>query len=65
MIRDVFHSMGGIGIYGIVSTLLFVGVFLAVVVRVATMKRADIEDARRMPLDPDGGLPDQGELNDE
>ena len=65
MIRDVFHSIGGMGIYGIVSTLLFVAAFAAMVLRVALMKRADIDQAKAMPLDTDELLPDQGELRDE
>lgn len=65
MIRDVFHGLGGIGVYGIVSTLLFVAAFVAVVLRVAMMKRTDIDRAKAMPLDTDELLPDQGELRDE
>ena len=65
MIRDVFHGIGGIGIYGAVSTLVFVAVFVAVLWRVAVMKRADIDRAKAMPLDADDMLPGQGELRDE
>ena len=62
MIRDVCNSLGGIGIYGIVSTLLFVAVFAAMLLRVALMRRADIEAAERLPLEGDDELPARGGL---
>ena len=65
MIRDVFHGIGGIGVYGIVSTLLFMLVFAAMILRVFMMKRADIDRAKAMPLDAGELPPDQGELRDE
>ena len=65
MIRDVFHSIGGIGIYGILSTLLFFLVFFAVVLRVVTMKRSDVRAASMLPLEPETDRADHGETNDE
>ena len=59
MIRDVVHSIGGIGLYGTVSTVLFLAVFAGVILRVVFMKRADIDRAKALPLDPDDVRPDR------
>ena len=55
MIKNVLVEIGGIGLQGIVSLLLFFAVFAAMLIRVARMKKAQLEDARMLPLD-DGFL---------
>ena len=52
----VSHS--GLSIYAIVALLLFFAVFVAVTVRVARSKRADMDRQARMPLD-DSSSPSQ------
>lgn len=51
MIRNVLVEIGGIGIMGIVSLVLFFAVFTTMLIRVARMKKDQVEDARRLPLD--------------
>ena len=61
MMRELFSETGGLGVYGIVSTLIFVLFFLGAVIW-ALVARADyVEHMSRLPLDQDqqpvdGGL---------
>jgi hypothetical protein len=51
MLRDLFGTAGDIGIYGILSTILFVVFFTLLVLRTVFIKRRDVEAYSRMPLD--------------
>lgn len=54
-------SHAGLSIYAIVALVLFVGIFIAVVIRVVAAKRRDMERNARLPLDdatPRSGDPD-------
>jgi len=54
MVRNVLEQIGGIGIYGIVSMLLFIAVFLGALILVATMKKKHCDHMSMLPLDADG-----------
>ena len=58
MIRNVLVEIGGIGLLGIISLALFFAVFIAMLARVARMKKTHLEDARMLPLDD--GIPANG-----
>ncbi|HHY84186.1 MAG TPA: hypothetical protein GYA07_01430 [Verrucomicrobia bacterium] len=51
MIRNVLTNIGGIGLYGVISILIFVGIFLTVLVWMLTLKRSYVEAVRKLPLE--------------
>ena len=51
MLEHVVRNLGGIGLYGLVSLLLFLGVFLGVLVWAFRLRRSDLEAAARLPLE--------------
>ena len=51
MIRNVLQDIGGIGIYGIISMVLFLLVFLGVLIWVLRLKRPYIDEMSNLPLD--------------
>lgn len=51
MVRNVLEQIGGIGIYGIVSMLLFFAVFVGAVILVITMKQPHRNHMKMLPLD--------------
>ncbi|MEJ5237549.1 MAG: cbb3-type cytochrome c oxidase subunit 3 [Limisphaera sp.] len=53
MIKDVIEHVGGIGLYGIVSLLLFFAVFVGVLVWAFRLDRARLDSAARLPLETD------------
>ncbi|MCX8089314.1 MAG: CcoQ/FixQ family Cbb3-type cytochrome c oxidase assembly chaperone [Verrucomicrobiae bacterium] len=56
MIKAVLEHIGGIGVYGVISILLFFAVFVGVLLRVARMKRAHTDAMAALPLH-DGETP--------
>lgn len=52
MIKDVVEHVGGIGLYGMLSLLLFFAVFLGVILWALRLDRDRLEAAARLPLDP-------------
>ena len=61
MIRDLFRDVGGIGLYGIVSTLIFFALFVGILVRVLVMKKAHVDEAGKLPLEPEDTTRETGE----
>jgi len=57
MIRDVLQHVGGIGLYGMVSLLLFFGVFVGVLVWAFRLERGHLDAAARLPLESDPTQP--------
>ena len=51
MLRDVFKSLGGVESYGLISMILFVVFFVLLILHTISLKREDVEDFSRMPLD--------------
>ncbi|MEI7898480.1 MAG: CcoQ/FixQ family Cbb3-type cytochrome c oxidase assembly chaperone [bacterium] len=51
MLRDIFKSVGGIEQYGIISMIIFVLFFAALLFYTISLKKKDVEDFSRMPLD--------------
>lgn len=53
MIRDVLSRIGGVGVYGMISIVLFFVVFLGVLVWVVRLKRNYLETMSQLPLEPE------------
>jgi Ca2+/Na+ antiporter len=51
MLRDVFKTVGDIESYGMISMIIFVVFFALLVLYAVSLKRSDVEDFSRMPLD--------------
>jgi hypothetical protein len=51
MLRDVFRSLGGFESYGLISMVIFLVFFAMLLLHTLTLKRKDVEDFSRMPLD--------------
>jgi hypothetical protein len=51
MLRDIFKSVGGIESYGMISMAIFMAFFTLLVLYALSLKRKDMEDFSRMPLD--------------
>jgi hypothetical protein len=62
MIQNVLQSIGGIGIYGIISICLFFGAFVGIVIWAACLKKPYVKSMRDLPLEGEAApetLPDK------
>jgi len=57
MIQNVLSSIGGVGIYGVVSICIFFVVFIAVVVWMLRLGKPYLNSMRALPLADDGAPP--------
>ena len=51
MLRDIFRTVSGIESYGMISMIIFVVFFVLLIMHTASLKKKDVEDFSRMPLD--------------
>jgi len=51
MLRDVFASIGGFESYGLVAMIIFVVFFTLLILHTISIKKRDVDDFSRMPLD--------------
>ncbi|MEI7726964.1 MAG: CcoQ/FixQ family Cbb3-type cytochrome c oxidase assembly chaperone [Bacteroidota bacterium] len=51
MLRDIFKSVGGIESYGLISMIIFLVFFALLLLHTFSLKKNDVEDFSRMPLD--------------
>jgi len=51
MLRDVFKSLGGFESYGLISMIIFLVFFVLLLLHTVSLRRNDVEDFSRMPLD--------------
>jgi len=59
MIQNVLTSIGGVGVYGIISICLFFAVFVGVLVWTLGLKKPYLDTMRELPLeDPAVPSPD-------
>ena len=49
--ENVLHSMGGVGVYGIISICLFFAVFTGVLVWTICLKKPYLKAMRELPLE--------------
>jgi len=49
--ENVLHSMGGVGVYGIISICLFFAVFAGVLVWTVCLKKPYLKAMRELPLE--------------
>jgi hypothetical protein len=63
MYREILESINGVGIFPVLSLLIFVAVFSAVLFSTSRISRARLEQFAQMPLDPapDGARPSKGD----
>ena len=57
MLENVLGKMGGVGMYGVISILLFLAVFIGVLVWMIGLKKSYLEQMRELPLE-DTAAPD-------
>lgn len=57
MIKDVLGEIGGVGLYGVVSVLLFFAVFIGALVWTMLQRRSVCESMGSLPLRNDGNDP--------
>ena len=55
MVENVLSRMGGVGLYGVISILLFFAVFIGVVVWMIGLKKPYLEEMRTLPLEGASG----------
>ena len=53
MFKNILTDIGGIGIYGIISLVLFFSVFVGMLWFVTSMRRNHSEHMSQLPLDQD------------
>jgi hypothetical protein len=51
MLRDVFKSFAGFESYGLISMIIFVVFFTMLLLHTIFLKKKDVDDFSRMPLD--------------
>jgi hypothetical protein len=51
MHKEILRSITGVGLFPVVSLLIFVGVFALVLLRTFRMDRADVQHLAGLPLD--------------
>jgi hypothetical protein len=51
MVKNVLTHIGGIGLYGVVSIVLFVGVFTAVLIWLLMVKKPYCQPMQALPLE--------------
>jgi hypothetical protein len=51
MLENVLGRIGGVGMYGVISIILFFAVFLGVLVWMIGLKKSYLEKMRELPLD--------------
>lgn len=61
MIRNALESIGGIGIFPVISLVLFVLVFAGMLALVARMRHAHLLHMSHLPLVDDQQGPEEGE----
>jgi hypothetical protein len=60
MYREILQSISGVGIFPVLSLLIFSGVFTMVLVATSRLSTSRLAELARMPLDGDQRL-DKGE----
>ncbi len=55
MLENVLSKMGGVGMYGVISVILFFAVFVGVLVWMIGLKKSYIEQMRELPLEDTAG----------
>lgn len=60
MYKETLRAITGVGIFPIISLLLFVAVFVLAVVRAFRMRHADAERFASLPLDAPPGAVEEG-----
>ena len=51
MVENVLSRMGGVGMYGVISVVLFFAVFIGVLVWMIGLKKSYLEEMRELPLE--------------
>ena len=65
MIKNVLTSIGGIGLYGVISVCLFFLVFSVAFVRACLLKKAFLKSMSILPLDDGQPAPTKGSSSHE
>ena len=54
MYTEILRSIAGIGVYPVISLVVFVTFFTGVLVRVVRMERSNVDRLARLPLEGNG-----------
>lgn len=65
MIQNVLRSIGGIGIYGVISVCLFFLVFSVALLCTCRMKKTVVESMSVLPLEDGQPASSKGDTSDE
>lgn len=65
MIRNVLSDLGGVGIYGIVSMLIFFTFFIGMLIWVFRLSRTYVSTMERLPMTPDNQSATDGDSRHE
>ena len=63
MIKDVLENIGGVGVYGVISILIFFSTFVGVLIWVFTLRKSDLKEASEIPLRDEPGVPTMDDAN--
>jgi hypothetical protein len=61
MIENVMHSIGGMSMYGVISSCLFFAVFLGVLIWTFSLRQPYLKSMRELPLDGEPAAPSEVE----
>ncbi len=61
MIKDVLRDIGGVGIYGVISVILFFLFFTGMLVWAFRLKGSDLNRMRTLPLDSETNSATKGD----
>ena len=56
MVQNVLRQIGGVGVYGVISVVLFFTVFGVAMVWALSHRKAFVDSMSTLPLEDDGGL---------
>ena len=65
MIQNVLRSIGGVGLYGVISVCLFFLVFSVALVRACRLKKNFVESMSVLPLEDGRPAPAKGDSRHE
>jgi hypothetical protein len=63
MIKNVLTHIGGVGVYGVISILIFMAVFVGVGIWMMCLKKSYYDSMKTLPLDDDAHPKKNPDLN--
>lgn len=60
MYKEILRGIAGIGVFPVISLVVFVTIFAIMLLRVVCMDRAGLQHLAGLPLDDDGAAGEEG-----